>query len=148
MANFHWRDIPEPVYKRLQQRARRTGRSVNKELLHIVEKDLGRPTPEELMARLREIPQRPFGSRPTRRAPRTLIREDRDTDRPSLLTQARSFAHSRAGEAAAGRLEDVAAVACGHSSPDLLYAEIVNALRRCVRVGGPHLGRRRRSSSG
>ncbi|HEY8774780.1 MAG TPA: Arc family DNA-binding protein [Gaiellaceae bacterium] len=80
MANFHLRDIPEPVYGKLQARAKKAGRSVNKELLSIVEKELARPTPEELDRRLRElralIPPLP----PDAPKPEDLIREDRDTD--------------------------------------------------------------------
>jgi plasmid stability protein len=80
VANFHLRDIPEPVYDKLQARAKKAGRSVNKELLSIVEKDLARPTPEELLRRLHElralIPPLP----PDAPKPEDLIREDRDTD--------------------------------------------------------------------
>jgi plasmid stability protein len=79
VANFHLRDIPEPVYERLQRRARKAGRSVNKELLQIVERELGRPTPEELTARLHEI-RRTIRLSPDAPRPEDLIREDRDTD--------------------------------------------------------------------
>jgi plasmid stability protein len=78
VANFHLRDIPEPVYERLQ-RAGKAGRSVNKELLQIVERELGRPTPEELTARLHEI-RRTIRLSPDAPRPEDLIREDRDTD--------------------------------------------------------------------
>ena len=79
MANFHLRDIPEPVYERLQRRARRAGRSMNKELLHIVERELARPTPEELDARLSEI-RATIHFSPDAPLPEDLIREDRDSD--------------------------------------------------------------------
>ena len=73
------RDIPEPVYAKLQARAEKAGRSVNRELLQIVEKELARPTPEELDARLRRLRRR---LRLPADAPRPedLIREDRDSD--------------------------------------------------------------------
>lgn len=79
MANFHIRDIPDPLYKRLQERARKAGRSVNRELLHIVEKDLARPTPEELTARLHEL-RKSIRLPVDAPRPEDLIREDRDTD--------------------------------------------------------------------
>jgi plasmid stability protein len=79
VANFHLRDIPEPLYDKLQKRAKRAGRSVNKELLSIVEKELARPTPEELVARLHEI-RRTIKLSPDAPRPEDLIREDRDTD--------------------------------------------------------------------
>ena len=77
MANFHLRDIPDPLYKRLQKRARKAGRSVNKELLHIVEKDLARPTPEELDRKLHEL-RRLIHLPPDAPRPEDLIREVRD----------------------------------------------------------------------
>jgi hypothetical protein len=52
---------------------------VNKELLQIVERELGRPTPEELTARLHEI-RRTIRLSPDAPRPEDLIREDRDTD--------------------------------------------------------------------
>jgi plasmid stability protein len=79
VTNFHLRDIPEPLYKRLQERAHKAGRSVNKELLHIVEKDLARPTPEELDARLRAL-RKKMRLPPDAPRPEDLIREDRDSD--------------------------------------------------------------------
>jgi plasmid stability protein len=42
MANFHLRDVPEPLYEKLQARAKSAGRSLNRELLHIVAKDRDR----------------------------------------------------------------------------------------------------------
>ena len=79
MANFHLRDIPEPVYAKLQARAEKAGRSVNRELLQIVEKELARPTPEELDARLHELRKR-LRLPPDAPRPEDLIREDRDSD--------------------------------------------------------------------
>lgn len=79
MANFHLRNIPEPLYDKLQKRAQKAGRSVNKELLHIVEKELARPTPEELVARLHEL-RKTIRLPSDAPRPEDLIREDRDTD--------------------------------------------------------------------
>jgi len=80
VANFHLRDIPEPLYDKLQARAKKAGRSVNKELLSIVEKELVRPTPEELDRRLRELRRMIGPLPPGAPKPEDLIREDRDTD--------------------------------------------------------------------
>ena len=77
MANFHLRDIPDPLYARLQKRARKAGRSVNRELIHIVEKELSQPTPEELVAELHRL-QRESRLPPDAPRPEELIREDRD----------------------------------------------------------------------
>ena len=79
MANFHLRDIPESLYEKLQQRARKAGRSVNKELLQIVERELDRPTPEELDAKLHALRRR-VRLPPDAPRPEDLIREDRDSD--------------------------------------------------------------------
>ena len=79
MANFHLRDIPEPLYDKLQERARKAGRSVNRELIHIVEKELARPTPEELDAQLRRL-RRKLRLPPDAPRHEDLIREDRHSD--------------------------------------------------------------------
>lgn len=79
MANFHLRDIPDATFARLQERARGSGRSINKELLQIVEREIARPTPEELDAELRRLRRRIHLSADAPR-PEDLIREDRDTD--------------------------------------------------------------------
>jgi plasmid stability protein len=79
VVNFHLRNIPDPLYERLQKRAEAAGRSMNKELLQIVEKELSRPSPEELVARLDEI-RRTIKLSPDAPRPEDLIREDRDTD--------------------------------------------------------------------
>jgi plasmid stability protein len=79
VANFHLRDIPEPVYRKLRARARVAGRSVNKELLAIVERELARPTPEELDRRLAKL-RREIGAPLDVIPPEDLIRADRDSD--------------------------------------------------------------------
>lgn len=78
MANFHLRDIPEPTYRRLRGRAKKAGRSVNKELLAIVEKELARATPEELDAELDRL-RRTIRLSPDAPKPEDLIREARDS---------------------------------------------------------------------
>jgi len=78
VANFHLRDIPEPTYRRLQGRAKKAGRSVNKELLAIVEKELARATPEELDAELDRL-RRTIRLSPGAPKPEDFIREARDS---------------------------------------------------------------------
>lgn len=78
MAAFHLRDIPDDTYARLRERAARNGRSINAEVLWIVDKELGGPTEEEFNARLDRL----LGewTRPADApAPEDLIRADRDS---------------------------------------------------------------------
>jgi plasmid stability protein len=82
VATLYIRDVPEPLYKRLRTRARRHGRSLNAEVLNILEdasererhsgrvtKRLaelaaeinwppGAPKPEDLIRELRDAPPR------------------------------------------------------------------------------------------
>lgn len=77
MANFHLRDLPEPLYAKLEKRAHKAGRSINRELIHILEAELARPTPEDLVAELHRL-QRESRLPPDAPAPEDLIRWDRD----------------------------------------------------------------------
>lgn len=79
MVAFHLRNIPDRLYRRLKARARRSGRSVNAELLEILERALNRPTPEELNAELDRL-QGSIRLKPGAPTPEELIRHDRDTD--------------------------------------------------------------------
>ena len=72
------RDIPPELLERLRQRADRDGRSMNAEILSILERELSRPTPEELNRRLDEIQARNAG-RIFDPPPEVLIRQDRDS---------------------------------------------------------------------
>lgn len=78
MAAFHLRNIPDELYERLRRRARSEGRSVNAEILSILERDLSRPSHEEFMRRLDELHSR-WTLSPDAPAPEDLIREDRDS---------------------------------------------------------------------
>jgi antitoxin FitA len=79
VAAFHLRNIPDELYQRLRERAGREGRSINGEILSILERELTRPSPEEFMQRLEELRSRwtiPAGAP----MPEDLIRADRDSD--------------------------------------------------------------------
>jgi plasmid stability protein len=52
MAAFHLRDIPEETYARLRARAAANGRSINAELLRLLEEELGAPPSESFDERL------------------------------------------------------------------------------------------------
>ena len=78
MAAFHLRNIPPELYERLRARARGEGRSVNAEILWILERDLARPTGKEFMRRLDELRAR-INLSPDAATPEDLIREDRDS---------------------------------------------------------------------
>ena len=47
------RNVPDDVHRRLKARAARTGMSISAYLLREVERSLERPTPEEMLGRLR-----------------------------------------------------------------------------------------------
>jgi plasmid stability protein len=78
MAAFHLRDIPPGMLERLRERATANGRSMNSELLSILDHELSRPTPEEWLRRIDEALER-YGGRPLEPPPEVLIREDRDS---------------------------------------------------------------------
>ncbi len=77
MAAFHLRDIPDDTYAQLRERAARNGRSINAEVLWIVDRELGRPSGEELLQRLRRL-RAEWTLPPDAPRPEDLIREDRD----------------------------------------------------------------------
>ena len=78
MAAFHLRNIPEGLYERLRERAAQDGRSINAEILNILDRELSRPSPEEFEARLRDLHRR-IRLSPDAPTPEQLIREDRDS---------------------------------------------------------------------
>ena len=78
MAAFHLRDIPDDTYARLRERAARNGRSINAEVLWIVDKQLGGPTEEEFKARLDRLLEE-WTRPPDAPTPESLIRADRDS---------------------------------------------------------------------
>ena len=78
MAAFHVRDIPPELLERLRERATREGRSMNAEILTILERELDRPSPEEWLHGLDEARAR-YAGRKFDPPPEVLIREDRDS---------------------------------------------------------------------
>jgi plasmid stability protein len=78
MAAFHLRDIPTGMLERLRERASANGRSMNSELLSILDHELSRPTPEEWLRRLDEHRAK-YATTPLEPPPEVLIREDRDS---------------------------------------------------------------------
>jgi plasmid stability protein len=78
VAAFHVRDIPPELLERLRERARREGRSMNAEVLAILERELDRPTPEEWLRGLDAAIAR-YAGRDWGPPPEVLIREDRDS---------------------------------------------------------------------
>ena len=56
MATLYVRDVPERLYKRLRARARRNGRSLNAEILELIDEAVLRElTSEEITDRLAEL---------------------------------------------------------------------------------------------
>jgi len=82
MAAFHLR-LPDELYKRLRKRAGAEGRSINAEVVSILERDLARPDPAEFMRRLDELRSR-WTISPDVPMPEDIIRADRDSDHGRL----------------------------------------------------------------
>ena len=78
MAAFHVRDIPPELLERLRERAKREGRSMNAEILAILNDELAGPSPEEWLRRLDELGAS-YAGRTWGPEPEVLIREDRDS---------------------------------------------------------------------
>ncbi len=79
VPTLYVRDVPEPLYKRLRARARRNGRSLNAEVLEILEEVADRETDaESITQRLAEIAAE-VDWPPDAPTPEQLIREDRDS---------------------------------------------------------------------
>ncbi len=49
------RNVPDDLYRRLKARAALAGMSISEFLLREIERSLARPTPEELLQRLRAL---------------------------------------------------------------------------------------------
>jgi plasmid stability protein len=79
VATLYVRDVPEPLYKRLRARARRNGRSLNAEVLEILEDVAERETDaESITQRLAELAAK-INWPPDAPTPEQYIREDRDS---------------------------------------------------------------------
>lgn len=82
MAAFHLR-LPDELYERLRKRAGTEGRSINAEVVSILERDLARPGPAEFMQKLDELRSR-WTIPPGAPRPEDMIRADRDSDHGRL----------------------------------------------------------------
>jgi plasmid stability protein len=78
MATLYVRDVPEKLYKRLRARARRNGRSLNAEVLELIDEAVQRePTSDEITERLAELAAE-IDLPPDAPRPEDIIRQERD----------------------------------------------------------------------
>ena len=78
MATLYVRDVPEKLYKRLRARARRNGRSLNAEVLELIDEAVLRElTSDEFTDRLAELAAE-IDLPPDAPRPEEIIREERD----------------------------------------------------------------------
>ena len=78
MATLYVRDVPEKLYKRLRARARRNGRSLNAEVLELIDEAVLRElTSDEITDRLAELAAE-IDLPPDAPRPEEIIREERD----------------------------------------------------------------------
>ncbi len=78
MATLYVRDVPEKLYKRLRARARRNGRSLNAEVLELIDDAVLRElTSDEITDRLAELAAE-IDLPPDAPRPEDIIRQERD----------------------------------------------------------------------
>ncbi len=78
MATLYVREVPEKLYKRLRARARRNGRSLNAEVLELIDEAVLRElTSEEITERLAELAAE-INLPPDAPKPEDIIRRERD----------------------------------------------------------------------
>jgi plasmid stability protein len=78
VATLYVRDVPEKLYKRLQARARRNGRSLNAEVLELIDEAVLRGlTSDEITDRLAELAAE-IDLPPSAPRPEDIIRQERD----------------------------------------------------------------------
>ena len=78
MATLYVRDVPEKLYKRLRARARRNGRSLNAEVLELIDEAVLRElTSDEISDRLAELAAE-IDLPPDAPRPEDIIRPERD----------------------------------------------------------------------
>jgi len=78
VATLYVRDVPEKLYKRLRARARRNGRSLNAEVLELIDEAVLRElTSDEFTDRLAELAAE-IDLPPDAPRPEEIIREERD----------------------------------------------------------------------
>jgi plasmid stability protein len=78
MAILYVRDVPEKLYKRLRARARRNGRSLNAEVLELIDEAVLRElTSDEITDRLAKLAAE-IDLPPDAPRPEDIIRQERD----------------------------------------------------------------------
>ena len=78
MATLYVRDVPEKLYKRLRARARRNGRSLNAEVLELIDEAVLRElSSEEITDRLAELAAE-IDLPPDAPRPEDIIRQERN----------------------------------------------------------------------
>jgi plasmid stability protein len=78
VATLYVRDVPEKLYKRLRARARRNGRSLNAEMLELIDEAVLRElTSDEITERLAELAAK-IDLPPDAPRPEDIIREERN----------------------------------------------------------------------
>lgn len=78
MATLYVRDVPDKLYKRLRARARRNGRSLNAEVLELIDEAVLRElTSDEITDRLAELAAE-IDLPPDAPRPEDVIRQERD----------------------------------------------------------------------
>jgi hypothetical protein len=80
MANLTIKKMPDPVYRQLKKYARLQGRSLNAQVIHMLQSDLDNRTRFEKMRASNEELERLVASMPPMDDSTPLIREDRGYD--------------------------------------------------------------------
>jgi len=81
MANLTIKKLPDPIYRQLKKHARIQGRSLNAQVIHILQSDLSEREKFEKMRQSSKDLERFIASLPPMSDSTPLIREDRDRDR-------------------------------------------------------------------
>jgi plasmid stability protein len=80
MANLTIKKLPDPVYRRLKKHARLHGRSLNAQVIHMLQSDLNEHARFERMRESADELERLVASIPPMEDSTRLIREDRERD--------------------------------------------------------------------
>jgi hypothetical protein len=80
MANLTIKKMPDPVYRRLKKYARLQGRSLNSQVIYMLQSDLDNHARTEKMRASADELERLVASMPPMEDSTPLIREDRDRD--------------------------------------------------------------------
>ena len=78
--NLTIKKLPDPVYRQLKRFARQSGRSLNAQVIHMLQSDLEEQARFEKMRQSREQLERLVASLPPMEDSTPLIREDRERD--------------------------------------------------------------------